>query len=203
MRKRTFPISATVSDPQKKKAGRSGTLPSQCKEPGRLAARSVPSGRVLTGQIPVPALPRIEPDLEQLESVVLDVPEIGYEVAYIEDPSRFCVAVAERRDLHRTLRALDIHLFRGAGVIDSVYVRIPLIPDMNDDEANLRESAELLASLPTITGVGLMGYHDIAAAKYEALGMSYRLNGTKPPTADHMQQAGSILEEYGLKVKIS
>jgi pyruvate formate lyase activating enzyme len=85
----------------------------------------------------------------------------------------------------------------------AVYVRIPLIPGINDDEANLCKSAELLASLPTITGVELMGYHEIAAAKYEALGMAYRLNGTKPPTAEHMQQAGSILKEYGLKVKIS
>ena len=84
-----------------------------------------------------------------------------------------------------------------------VYVRIPLIPGVNDDDANLRQSAELLASLPNITGVELMGYHDIAAAKYEALGMPYQLNGTKPPTTEHMQQAGSILEEYGLKVKVS
>jgi pyruvate formate lyase activating enzyme len=84
-----------------------------------------------------------------------------------------------------------------------VYVRIPLIPGVNDDEVNLRESAELLASLPNVTGVELMGYHDIAAAKYEALGMSYQLNGTKPPSAEQMQRAGSILEEYGLKVKIS
>ena len=84
-----------------------------------------------------------------------------------------------------------------------VYVRIPLIPGVNDDEDNLRQSGEFLTSLPNITGVELMGYHNIAAAKYEALGMAYRLNGTNPPANEHMQQAGSILEEYGLKVKIS
>lgn len=84
-----------------------------------------------------------------------------------------------------------------------VYVRIPLIPGVNDDEENLRQSAKFLALLPSVTGVELMGYHDIAAAKYEALGMAYRLNETKPPTAKHMQQAGRILEGYGLKVKIS
>jgi len=84
-----------------------------------------------------------------------------------------------------------------------IFIRIPLIPGVNDDEGNLRESAELLASLPNVTGVELMGYHDIAAAKYEALGMPYQLNGTKPPTVEHIQQAGNILEEYGLNVKIS
>jgi pyruvate formate lyase activating enzyme len=84
-----------------------------------------------------------------------------------------------------------------------VFVRIPLIPGINDDERNLRQSADYVAELPNITGIELMGYHEIAKAKYEALGMSYRLNGTKPPTAEHLQQAGSILEGYGLKVKIS
>ena len=34
-----------------------------------------------------------------------------------------------------------------------VYVRIPLIPGVNDDEPSLCESAELLASMPNITGV--------------------------------------------------
>jgi len=85
----------------------------------------------------------------------------------------------------------------------SVYVRIPLIPGVNDHEGNLRESAEFLASLPGIIGVELMGYHDIAAAKYEALGMAYRLNGTRPPAEEHMREAGHILEGYGLQVKIS
>ena len=84
-----------------------------------------------------------------------------------------------------------------------VHVRIPLIPGINDDEENLRQSADYVASLPNISGVELMGYHEIAHAKYEALGMSYRLNGTKPPTAEHMQQAGNIFEGYRLKVKIS
>ncbi len=83
-----------------------------------------------------------------------------------------------------------------------VHVRIPMIPGINDDKENLRQSAEFVAKLPNITGIELMGYHDIAAAKYEALDMTYQFNGTKSPTHDHMQQAGSILEEHGLDVKI-
>lgn len=84
-----------------------------------------------------------------------------------------------------------------------IYVRIPLIPGINDNEDNLRQTVDFIANLPNIAGVELMGYHDIAAAKYEALGMTYQLNGIRPPTAEYMQQAGSILEGYGLMVKIS
>ncbi len=84
-----------------------------------------------------------------------------------------------------------------------VSIRIPLIPGVNDDEENLHQSGELISTLPNIIGVELMGYHDFAASKYEALGMAYPLNGIKPPTQHHLQKSAALLSEHGLKVKIS
>ena len=82
-------------------------------------------------------------------------------------------------------------------------VRIPLIPGVNDDEENLVESGKFLANLPNVVSVELMGYHEIARGKYEALGMEYRLPVTKAPSAELMQQAAKKLEGFGLKVKVS
>jgi pyruvate formate lyase activating enzyme len=79
-------------------------------------------------------------------------------------------------------------------------VRIPLIPGINDDEKNLIESGQFLASLLHIEGVEVLGYHDIAQAKYEALGREYGLVGIQPPTAAQMQNAMEILRSYGLSV---
>jgi len=79
-------------------------------------------------------------------------------------------------------------------------VRIPLIPGINDDEKNLRDSGRLLASLRNIECVELMSYHDIAQAKYEALDREYALIGTKPPTEAEMHQARNVLQGYGLHV---
>lgn len=79
-------------------------------------------------------------------------------------------------------------------------VRIPLIPGINDDERNLFESAKFLASLPHIQSVEVMGYHDIAQAKYEALGREYELLGTKVPSESAMQNAAEVLRSYGLNV---
>jgi pyruvate-formate lyase-activating enzyme len=45
-----------------------------------------------------------------------------------------------------------------------------------------------------------MGYHDIAQAKYEALGREYALMGTKPPTEPAMHHAAEVLQSYGLNV---
>lgn len=79
-------------------------------------------------------------------------------------------------------------------------VRIPLIPGINDDEQNLVASARFLASLPGLAGVELMGYHDLAQAKYEALGMEYQLVGTQAPREVEMNRAAELLRSYGLQV---
>ena len=82
-------------------------------------------------------------------------------------------------------------------------VRIPLIPGVNDDEENLRQSGKFLSALNRLPDVELMGYHEIARGKYAALGMEYRLAETKTPSAESMQHAARMLEGFGLKVKVS
>jgi pyruvate formate lyase activating enzyme len=83
-----------------------------------------------------------------------------------------------------------------------ILVRIPLIPGINDHEKNLVESGKFLAGLPNLVGVELMGYHDLAQAKYEALGMEYSLVGTRPPSAAEMRYAAEVLNSCGLEVAL-
>jgi pyruvate formate lyase activating enzyme len=84
-----------------------------------------------------------------------------------------------------------------------ILVRIPLIPGINDDAENLVQSAAFIAGLPNITGIELMGYHDIAEAKYEALEIAYPLPDIEPPTERVMQQAARYFENIGLCIKTS
>jgi pyruvate formate lyase activating enzyme len=79
-------------------------------------------------------------------------------------------------------------------------VRIPLIPEINDDEKNLVASGRFLAGLAHIQSVELIAYHDIAQAKYGALGREYALTGTEPPTEAVMHKAAEVLQGYGLNV---
>ncbi len=81
-------------------------------------------------------------------------------------------------------------------------VRIPLIPGINDNEANLVESGKFLAGLSQIEGIEIMGYHDIAQAKYEALGREYALFGLQPPAEAEMNHAADLLRSYGLNVVV-
>lgn len=83
-----------------------------------------------------------------------------------------------------------------------ILARIPLIPGINDDEENLQASGKFLASLPHLEGVELMGYHDIAQAKYQALGWEYKLPNTRPPTEEAMSHAADLLRSHNLQVAI-
>jgi pyruvate formate lyase activating enzyme len=133
---------------------------------------------------------------EALESIRSYVDLFLYDLKFMDDERHIKYTGVSNKLVLDNLRRLT-----QSGT--QVYVRIPLIPGINDDEENLRQSGEFLASLPNISGVELMGYHDIAAAKYEALGMAYQLNGTKPPTAEHKQRTAKKLEGFGLNVKVS
>jgi len=81
-----------------------------------------------------------------------------------------------------------------------ILVRIPLIPGVNDDEENLRASGAFLASLPNLEGVELMGYHDIAQAKYQALGWEYKLPEARPPAKEALSRAADLLKTCGISV---
>ena len=53
-------------------------------------------------------------------------------------------------------------------------IRIPVIPEVNDDDANLNAAAALLEGVPSLEQVELLPYHLTAGAKYPMVGLSYR-----------------------------
>ncbi len=56
-------------------------------------------------------------------------------------------------------------------------IRVPLIPGLNDDRANLEATAALLTGAHNLLGVELLPYNPFAGAKYKGLGMAYPLKG--------------------------
>lgn len=74
-----------------------------------------------------------------------------------------------------------------------IIVRIPLIPGVNDDEHNLRLTRQFLAGLPHLAGVEVLPYHDIAAAKYSALDLSYRLPELTTPSTERVAWAQALV----------
>jgi pyruvate formate lyase activating enzyme len=133
---------------------------------------------------------------EVMESIRADVDLFLIDLKLMDDARHLAAVGVSNKPILSNLKRLT-----AAG--HPVYVRIPLIPGINDDAENLRQSGEFLASRANVTGVELMGYHEIGLAKYDALGLPYPLRETRPPLPEQMRQAAAVLEGFGLTVKVS
>ncbi len=83
-----------------------------------------------------------------------------------------------------------------------IILRVPVIPGVNDDPANLHAIAEFAEDLPHVERVDLLPYHHSAVGKYERLGKAYHLADTRPPSDEHMSAIRRLMEEHNLAVKI-
>ncbi|MFA7620800.1 MAG: glycyl-radical enzyme activating protein [Aminobacteriaceae bacterium] len=94
------------------------------------------------------------------------------------------------------LRSLDDRLHeRGRGKIN---VRIPLIPGVNDSDAEIMAMIDCVLELKSVTGVNILPYHSIGSGKYKNLSMEYRMEGTKPPSEEEVGRVLSMFEMRGI-----
>ncbi|MEW5984866.1 MAG: glycyl-radical enzyme activating protein [Acidobacteriota bacterium] len=84
----------------------------------------------------------------------------------------------------------------------SVWVRIPVIPGVNDDGANLEATAAYVKRLPSIRQVDLLPYHSIGEAKFARAGKDYALHGTTSPAPEHLDVLAACFRARGLHTTI-
>ncbi len=83
-----------------------------------------------------------------------------------------------------------------------VWLRVPIIPGVNDAPAELEAIARFAASLSGIRQVSLLPYHRTGIQKFQRLGRDYRLPDTTPPSSEQIKAAADCFGAYGLKVKV-
>lgn len=83
-----------------------------------------------------------------------------------------------------------------------LWLRIPVIPDINDDEDNINAIAELIGVTAGIAQVNLLPYHNISGDKYKRLDKKYSLEAIKTPEAEHMQKIADMFQRAGVNVLI-
>lgn len=91
------------------------------------------------------------------------------------------------------LRALD-------ALRTEVWIRVPLIPGINDDEANLTGVAQLAAELGSVRKISILPYHRTAAGKFRRLGRAFPLADVPSPTPEQVSRAAALLGSTGLPV---
>jgi pyruvate formate lyase activating enzyme len=88
-----------------------------------------------------------------------------------------------------------------ARVHPAVRVRVPLVPGINDDAANLDAIAALAASAG-VTEIDLLPYHTAGSAKYARLDRPYPLSTLRPSSPEAVSAAGERLARLGATVHI-
>jgi pyruvate formate lyase activating enzyme len=84
----------------------------------------------------------------------------------------------------------------------NIVLRIPIIPGVNDDEANIRAIGAFAASLPRLDRVDILPYHRAAISKYARLHRAYGFPELQPPPEAHLAEIQQLLGQYGLYVKV-
>ena len=84
---------------------------------------------------------------------------------------------------------------------DNIWIRVPIIPGVNDGEDQLDALARFSASIPGVRQVNLLPYHMTGVPKFRRLGQAYRLAEVKPPSAEFMAAAVEKFNALGLKAR--
>ena len=106
---------------------------------------------------------------------------------------------------HKAYTGVDNHLIldnlhRLSECGKEIWIRTPVIPDFNTDEAEMDAIARLLASLPSVRQVTLMPYHTLGADKYPSLGMTYPFDTSRRVSGETLQHFKNLLESKHLTV---
>ena len=83
----------------------------------------------------------------------------------------------------------------------NIWLRLPIIPGINDDEEEIQQVMALAKELG-LHKVFLLPYHKMAASKYQRLGIAYRLPNLEDPTSEHMEELRSVFAREGFETHI-
>ncbi|GBG57677.1 glycyl-radical enzyme activating protein [Sporomusaceae bacterium FL31] len=131
---------------------------------------------------------------ESLDRIVEQVDLFLYDLKHMEDEAHRQYTGVSNKPILENLAKL-------AAKTRNIWIRIPVVPGINDDEENIMKTGAFVASL-NLRNVSLLPYHHIAADKYARLGKPYLLPNIQPPEDEKLAELSRKLTTLGLTVKI-
>lgn len=118
-----------------------------------------------------------------------------YDIKLMDEARHKAATGVSNRVILQNLQALTT-------VHSDIWIRVAVIPGVNDDEANLDATAAFLQPLSGIRRVDLLPYHATGEAKFARVGMAYALHGTPSPSNDRLESLAAIVRARGLTTTI-
>ena len=89
-----------------------------------------------------------------------------------------------------------------AAAHENVWLRIPVIPGVNDDEENARGVAELARTLPSVRRICLLPFHATGEGKRQRLGEEAAAPHWQPPAQPRVEALARVFREAGLETQV-
>ena len=83
-----------------------------------------------------------------------------------------------------------------------VWVRVPLVPGVNDDDGNVRRAIDFLRSLRKVERVGLLPYHSGGLEKARRIGKERDFRAFEAPGEERVAAVAAAFREAGFDVRI-
>lgn len=84
----------------------------------------------------------------------------------------------------------------------TVRIRMPVLPGINDDDANISQLGKFIVSLAHLPPISILPYHKAGIHKYARLNKAYALPELDPPSEERMNVIAARLKEFGLIVQV-
>jgi pyruvate formate lyase activating enzyme len=83
-----------------------------------------------------------------------------------------------------------------------IYLRIPLIPTINDDPEHLKALARYVAGLDHVLRVDLLPYHATGKEKYARLDKPFPMPSVEPISKERLGEIQALFQSYGIDTSL-
>ncbi len=133
---------------------------------------------------------------ETLKGLVQNVDVLIYDIKHMDEASH---TAGTRKSNHIILDNLS-RLCKELNI--EIVVHIPLICGFNDDDENIRKTAEFVSSLKKVKHVDLLPFNELASANYKAMGLDWEYDKVKRQSPEKLARLHEIVQSYGLEANV-
>ena len=84
----------------------------------------------------------------------------------------------------------------------NIWIRIPVVPGINDDLASIEAMAQFVTTIPGVRQVNLLPFHRTGVQKFARLGRSFPLPDVRPPAQDVLSDLARAFVSRGVTTRI-
>lgn len=131
---------------------------------------------------------------DQFEKIIENVDLILFDIKHMNNQKHLEYTGVSNHIILENLKKLSQ---RGS----NIFIRMPIIVGINDDDENINKAVDFLSNL-NIIQVNLLPYHKMGMDKYRRLNMKYKLSGLETPTEESMNKIADKFKKAGMKIKV-